>query len=143
MRKGLLFQFAQCELLFMCFQSEKDFSGSRGQFLYHLGAKHRLVEMFISLKEIEAEVAVKDDVNETPSKDNPADENDGKVRFKDTEVDDLLDSASTTLEAPLPDEDELIDDDAAFKTACEDLSLNLTPHSHRKKYDFISTYFTI
>ena len=90
--------------------------------------------MFISLKEIEAEaaVAVKDDVNETLSKDKLAKENDGEVSlsFKDTEVDDLLDSASTTLEAPLPDEDE-IDDNDAFKTACEELSASLTPQ--RKK----------
>jgi len=118
----------------LCGKSEKDLSGSRGQFLYHLGAKHRLVEMFISLKEIEAEaaVAVKDDVNESISKDNFADENDGEVSFKDTEVDDLLDSASTTLEAPLPDEDDNDDNaDDAFKTACEELSASLTPQ--RKK----------
>ena len=85
--------------------------------------------MFISLKEIEAEaaVAVKDDVNETISKDNFADENDGEVSIKDTEVDDLLDSASTTLEAPLSDED----DNDAYKTACEELSASLT--SQRKK----------
>ena len=89
--------------------------------------------MFVSLKEIEAEIAVKDDVNEVSCKDTPANGNDGEVRFKDTEVDDLLDSASTTLEAPLPDKNELDDEDAAFKTACEDLSPNLTPH--RKKYD--------
>ena len=88
--------------------------------------------MFISLKEIEAEaaVAVKDDVNETSSKDNFADGNDVEVSIKDTEVDDLLDSASTTLEAPLLDEDE-IDDSDAFKTACEELSASLTPQ--RKK----------
>ena len=119
-------------------KSENDFSGSRGQFLYHLGAKHRLVEMFISLKEIEAGVAVKDEAsetpssaNETPSKDNPTAENEGEaeVLIKDTEVDELLDSASTTQEAPLPDEDEI--DEDAFKTACEELSACLTPQ--RKK----------
>ena len=90
--------------------------------------------MFISLKEIEAEaaVAVKDDVNETLSKDNFADRNDVEVSIRDTEVDDLLDSASTTLEAPLLDEDDIDDnDDDAFKTACEELSASLTPQ--RKK----------
>ena len=104
--------------LFFKMKSENDFSGSRGQFLYHLGAKHRLVEMFISLKEIEAGVAVKDEAsetpssaNETPSKDNPTAENEGEaeVLIKDTGVDELLDSASTTQEAPLPDEDEIDD----------------------------------
>ena len=90
--------------------------------------------MFISLKEIEAEaaVAVKDDVNGPSSKGNIAVENDGEVSIKDTDVDDLLDSASTTLEAPLPDEDDIDDNaDDAFKTACEELSASLTPQ--RKK----------
>ena len=88
--------------------------------------------MFISLKEIEAEaaVAVKDDVNETSSKDNLADGNDVEVSIRDTEVDDLLDSASTTLEAP--DEDDIDDNaDDAFETACEELTTSLTPQ--RKK----------
>ena len=97
--------------------------------------------MFISLKEIEAGAAVhraaKDEAseatsstNETPSKDNPTTENnEGEVSIKDTEVDELLDSASTTQEAPLPDEDEIVED--AFKTACEELSACLTPQ--RKK----------
>ena len=92
--------------------------------------------MFISLKEIEAGAAVhhavKDEAseatsstNETPGKDNPTTENnEGEVSIKDAEVDELLDSASTTQEAPLPDED-------AFKTACEELSASLTPQ--RKK----------
>ena len=90
--------------------------------------------MFISLKEIEAEaaVAVKDDVNETLSKDNFADGNDVEVSIRDTEVDDLLDSASTTLEAPLLDEDD-VDDNDTYKTACEEFSASLTPP--RKKYD--------
>ena len=100
--------------------------------------------MFISLKEIEAGAAVhhavKDEAsetpssaNETPSKDNPTAENEGEaeVLIQDTEVDELLDSASTTQEAPLPDEDE--NDEDAFKTACEELSASLTPQ--RKKYE--------
>ena len=96
--------------------------------------------MFISLKEIEAGAAVhraaKDEasettssVNETPGKDNPTTENEGEVSSKDAEVDELLDSASTTQEAPLPDEDE--NDEDAFKTACEELSASLTPQRKR------------
>ena len=97
--------------------------------------------MFISLKEIEAGAAVhraaKDEaseatsgVNDTPGKDNPTTENDGEdVSSKDAEVDDLLDSASTTQEASLSNEDE--NDEDAFKTACEELSASLTPQRKR------------
>ena len=87
--------------------------------------------MFVSLKEIEAGVAVKDDANDPQTKDTAAAatvENAGEVSSRDTEVDDLLDSASTTLEAPLHDEEEV---DDAFKTACEELSSIPTPQ--RKK----------
>ena len=100
--------------------------GRRGEFLAHLGVKHKLVEMFISVKEIEAGAAVKEvakEAHETPN-----------------ENDKLLDSSSSTQKAPAFDKD-IIDedvnddcDDDSFKTACDELP-GLTPFDENENDD--------
>ena len=120
-------------------QTESSCPGQRSQFLAHLGAKHRLVERFISLEEIEAEVPVKDVAQEADESEEAtlrdADIETEEATPGNADIDEMLDITTTAPGDETIDEDINDDCDDVFKTADEELpghSSWFTPPQRKK-----------